>query len=149
MSSSEIKPDVVSFNTVINSHAKNDDPVSAMSWLRNLEAANLVPNIVSYNTVVGAYARVGDPYTVADVLEEMTSVSLDPNVVTWTSMLTACANAAPRRISAAERVFAQMRECGVKPNQATMKALRRAVGGARFAELCPKEFSDARRTPSG
>merc|ERR1712039_477524 len=101
----------------INSHAKNDDPVGAMHWLRQLEAADLVPNIISYNTVVGAYARVGDPDAVADVLEEMSSRSVELNVVTWTSMLTACANSQPRRTAAAERVFAQMCESQIKPNQ--------------------------------
>merc|ERR1711964_45954 len=126
MLKSRVQPDIVSYNAVINSHAKAVDPCGAAHWLEAAAEVQLSPNIISYNTVVGAHAKVGDADAVADVLDQMAVAGLEPTVVTWTSMLSACANARPRRTEAAERVFRMMLQRGIAPNKVTLSTLGRA-----------------------
>lgn len=135
MSRAAVRPDVVSHNSVISSFARGGDATGALRWLEGMAASGHAPNEITYNSVVAACAKVGDADGVAELLERMTSADIEPSVVTWTSMVTACANAIPRRSDAAERVFQRMVQIGVAPNRLTLRALGRAVGGRRRAEL--------------
>jgi len=73
-------PDVVSYNAVIDAHAKNGDGEKAEMWLRTMmmESSLCQPNTKTYNTVIAAYAKSTESNAATQaeiILREMTKNS--------------------------------------------------------------------------
>ena len=56
-----VKPDIVSYNSVLNAFAKSKQPIAAQKLLEKMEEiydariSNIKPDIYSYNIVMGAW----------------------------------------------------------------------------------------------
>lgn len=55
-----LEPDVVSFTTVINAHARAGNTQEAQAWLDAMVTRGKAPDSYACNAVCAAHARVGD-----------------------------------------------------------------------------------------
>jgi len=106
-----VMPNIVSYNTLINAHARAGNPALAEKWLHSLTEANLAPNEVSYGTVINACAEAGDAIRAEYWINHMTSnTQLKPNEFMYNSLIKACMNAG--LIDQAEAWADRMKEDG-------------------------------------
>uniref|UniRef100_A0A7S4UB72 Pentacotripeptide-repeat region of PRORP domain-containing protein n=1 Tax=Alexandrium monilatum TaxID=311494 RepID=A0A7S4UB72_9DINO len=130
-----VLPDVISYNSVINSCARADDVTRASRWLDGLLGAGLRPDAVSYTALIASCSRRGDLQQALGWLEAMAASRLKPDVVSWTALLKACALEWPARQNEAEAILRRMVAEGVEPNKLTMLELSRAVSSDRQDRL--------------
>ena len=80
----EVKPDVVTFNSVINAWSKSgekDAPIRAEALLQRMKDlaeltgdADVMPDVVSFNSAIDAWAKSGDtiaPHRAEQILQRM------------------------------------------------------------------------------
>lgn len=54
-----MRPDVVSFSTVIHAYARAGDVESAEAWFLQMLTEGVEANVISYNSVMDACAKAG------------------------------------------------------------------------------------------
>lgn len=82
--------DVVSFNTLIKAHLKNDNFEKARSLMEEMKQKNLQPNRVTFNELLNAMVMKGGPARrsqIWDLLAEMREAGVKPNQVTCSILM--------------------------------------------------------------
>lgn len=87
-----IKPDVITYNTVLSGYARNGQKNEACELLSEMTQMDLRPNIVSYNILISGFQQYGLSYEALKYFRLMQNGSISPNSVTITSALAACAD---------------------------------------------------------
>jgi pentatricopeptide repeat protein len=124
----QLKPDIISFNTVVRAWAKTSHPQSAkraeavLQKLSKLHETGLLldlqPDRITFNTIIHAYAKLGatnDADRVLRLLETMHRTTNEekyqPDVVSYSTMLNAWANSNKQgAANHAEQVLLRMHE---------------------------------------
>mmetsp|Transcript_12736 Transcript_12736/g.23879 ORF Transcript_12736/g.23879 Transcript_12736/m.23879 type:complete len:696 (+) Transcript_12736:72-2159(+) len=118
-----IRPDSVSYNSVINAYALNDSPnydsvkeverlLKRMEALTEQGCSSVQPTIVTLNTVAATFAKNGQPEKARQLLNDMEamyqngSIDMGPNTITFNSVI--CAFAKAKRPHEAEEILKQM-----------------------------------------
>lgn len=118
-----IRPDSVSYNSVINAYALNDSPnydsvreverlLRRMEALKEQGCSSVQPTIVTLNTVAATFAKNGQPEKARQLLNDMEalyqsgSTDMGPNTITFNSVI--CAFAKAKRPHEAEEILRQM-----------------------------------------
>ena len=52
-----LKPEIITYNAVIDACAKSGDMEEAVEWLSKTQEARLKPNVIAYNAVINAFAE--------------------------------------------------------------------------------------------
>lgn len=97
-----LKPDVVSFNTVLTTWSNVGTAPAAQraeELLERMPHHGIVPDVHSYSTVIQGWARCGNSHQALTLLRRMTQAQppLEPNKVTYTAVLQAlCRNKRPQ-----------------------------------------------------
>lgn len=84
---SKIEPNVMTYNSLINAHAKDGNWEGAEDVMRRLLERGIDPNVTTYNSIIKAYTKEGNSEGAEDVLRRMQECCLKPNVTTWSSVI--------------------------------------------------------------
>merc|ERR1719387_2521542 len=82
-----IKPDSITFNTMIRAHAQNNDLEGAFALLEDMESCGVQPNVVTFNSLVHAAVSNNRADKAWAVLPMMTRVGVAPDSVTFASLV--------------------------------------------------------------
>lgn len=63
-----LAPDLISYNSAINAHARLGDLASARRLLELMRSRFVKPDVVTFNTLADAAAKKGDPVAAAEVI---------------------------------------------------------------------------------
>jgi pentatricopeptide repeat protein len=88
----ELKPDVISYTSVINSYAEAHLSDDAARVHKEMIDSGLDPNVVSYTSVMKAYGRKGQPQESERVFQEMLSRGIMPNIICFSALAQAFAS---------------------------------------------------------
>ena len=80
-----MRPNISSYNVVIDANAKSGDMDTAVEWLSKAQEAKLLPNIVTYNAVIDAGAKSGDMDLAVELLSKAQEAKLEPNIANYFS----------------------------------------------------------------
>jgi len=91
----DVRPSLISYNTVLSGYAKAGDSEGALRLLHRMNAQDddsLRPNIDSYNNILAAFCKKGDVRRARQMLEGMKQGNLDtgvprPDHISYTTVL--------------------------------------------------------------
>lgn len=87
----QIKPDIVSFSTVIGACAEAKDVEGARQWLFKAEDEGLEPDLKCYNQAIKACARAANASQAEHLARRLMRNRLTPDMYTYNTMLSAFA----------------------------------------------------------
>ncbi len=76
-----------SYNTIINTAAKNGDPATAVECLTKMENANLTPSVMTFSSVLDAFASRGDTKEVQRWWGRMLAARISPTTATYNAVV--------------------------------------------------------------
>ena len=158
-----LKPNVRTWNTVIDCVAKAGKTIRAEKLLKDFVAASKsgrvdgVPNIRTWNTVIGACLKRGESDRAEDILYQIDNLprerKVDPDIVTYNTVLQSYVRSNhPRAGEKAEAIFRRLQEDrNVCPNQVSYLTLINAWTNSSRPEkaeeivlgLCQKAVEDS------
>lgn len=109
-----VRPDLVSYNCLVDVYCKNRDVDKAYKVLDEMREKELYPDVITHTSLIGGLGLIGQPDKARDVLREMRELGCYPDVAAY--------NAAIRNYCIAKRLgdaFALLEEMGgrgLKPN---------------------------------
>ena len=129
----DVKPDVISYNLLMNSAAKVlDKELAEWAW-SELKALRLRPTLASYRAISKVLARHGDYNQLSEILNA--AAQLRPrDAECERAFISACANAKPKAAKEAEDAFMQSQHL-LRDDARAVQALRLAVGDSRYFKL--------------
>ncbi|KAL5711248.1 hypothetical protein ACHQM5_021723 [Ranunculus cassubicifolius] len=126
----EIKPDVVSYNIMIDGCILVDDSAGALAYFNEMRARGIAPSKVSYTTLMKAFSLTGQPKLVHKVFDEMIK---DPRVkvdlIAWNMLVESYCKQG--LIEDAKKIVEKMRENKFEPDVATYGSLANGIALAR------------------
>eukprot|EP00415_Alexandrium_ostenfeldii_P001501 UN1501 len=127
---------MVSYTTMMNAYVKAGLPGKAEALFRNMESCSVAVDEKVFGVIVDGYAKAGDVVNAEKWSDILTGRGYKPSVVLFTQLMDCYANAKPKEVDKAEALLQYMSFVRVTPNAATLNSLKRAVGSARFKQLC-------------
>lgn len=125
-----IKPDVVSYNILIDGCILVDDSAGALAFFNEMRAIGIAPTKVSYTTLMKAFALSGQPKLAQKVFDEMLN---DPrvkaDVIAWNMLVEGYCRLG--LIEEAKKIIGKMKETGLYPDVATYGSLANGIALAR------------------
>lgn len=112
-----VKPDVVSYNCLIDVYCKDRAVEKAMKVVEKMREEGILPDVYSYTSLIGGLGLIGQPDKAREILKEMKEYGCFPD--------TAAYNAAVRnyciakRMGDAYKLMDEMVEKGLSPNATT------------------------------
>jgi pentatricopeptide repeat protein len=70
MTNEGVKPNFVTYNSVMDAYAKSNDYEGALAWLEKMQRDGVAPNVVTYTTLINACGRAGRLEEAARILDE-------------------------------------------------------------------------------
>ncbi|XVF76510.1 hypothetical protein PTKIN_Ptkin13bG0271800 [Pterospermum kingtungense] len=125
-----IKPDVVSYNILIDGCILIDDSAGALAFFNEMRKRGIAPTKISYTTLMKAFASSGQPKLANKVFDEMlrdTRVKVD--LVAWNMLVEGYCRLG--LVEEAKKVIQRMKENGFYPNVATYGSLANGISLAR------------------
>jgi pentatricopeptide repeat protein len=143
----EVSPDIMAYNSMLNSHSKAGIPEQAQTLLEQMvqqyvdqsDEEHPSPQTASFNTVLSAWAKAGNTEKAEELFQWMQEISykLDaarPNVITYTNLLNCWAKSKANQETVIARVESLIREMeatqDVQPNLVSYATLCKSY--ARF-----------------
>ncbi|XWS66935.1 hypothetical protein CRYUN_Cryun05aG0243200 [Craigia yunnanensis] len=125
-----IKPDVVSYNILIDGCILIDDSSGALAFFNEMRERGISPTKISYTTLMKAFALSGQPKLANKVFDEMLR---DPRVkvdlVAWNMLVEGYCRLG--LVEEAKKIIQRMKENGFYPNVATYGSLANGISLAR------------------
>lgn len=123
MQSRGCKPDLVTFNILINSRTKAShmENGSGIRLLGEVRKAGLRPDAITYNTLITACAANSNSAEAADVFRDMERFGCEPDLWTYNAMISVCGRSGMDE--EAEKLFCTLQARGFLPDAVTYNAL--------------------------
>ena len=138
-----VKPNRVTYASLINAYAVNQEAREAELALEEMRDAGLQPNSIVYNTVLKAYSTVGAPHQMRGLMQRMEEDGLPCNVRSYSTLTAAYGRAnLPYH---ARAVLKEMRSKGLVPNVVTYTAAVTALGRAGDLDGAREVIEEMRR----
>ena len=130
VSSSQERPNIYHYTSVILAYAQKGDLPGMNTWLASMSKAGIVPDIKVYNIVLKAFARRGDLSYVADIMDRVGEITFNASLLKELRTVQLLKNLIEQDGPAATHP-------GRDPLMARIAALRthRIDGGAALVEL--------------
>ena len=109
-----IKPDLVTYNTIIKAFCEKGSFDSALSVLREIEEKGLSPDSITFNTLLDGLYSKGRFEEGEKVWEQMSVNNVAPGVRSYCSKLVGLAEV--KKMGEAVVLFREMEKLGVKPD---------------------------------
>jgi len=105
------KPDVVSYNILIDTAGKAKQIECAMQFYNEMRAAHLTPTVSTFTSLIDALGKANELQRALHLLQSMLQDGVCPNECTFTSLLNACIQANPPELRLALNVLTLMLGC--------------------------------------
>ncbi|XP_016195055.1 pentatricopeptide repeat-containing protein At1g51965, mitochondrial-like [Arachis ipaensis] len=127
LESSNCKPDVVTYNSLINCLGKNGDVDEAHMRFREMQEKGLNPDVVTYSTLIECFGKTDKVDMACKLFDEMLAVGCYPNLVTYNILLD-CLERCGRTAEAVD-LYAKLKQQGLTPDSITYAVLERLQSG--------------------
>lgn len=120
-----MRPDIYSYNILINAAAKANKVDAAVQWLHALESDDFVrADVASYNTLLSLFARRHDVDSAVDWYARMQR-KVQPDRVTFNAMISMFATLEGEQSFRGIDYYQEMKQHNVLPDGTTMAAIMR------------------------
>lgn len=123
-----VKPDNVTFSTVISCARLCDLPAKAVEWFERMPEFGLTPDDVTYSAMIDAYGRSGNVETALGLYDRARKERWQLDLVAFATVIRIYA--ASGNFDGALNVFEEMKALRVKPNLVIYNTLLNAMGRA-------------------
>jgi len=134
------KPNLVTYNTLIDVYGKTGAWEDAVAVLDALEGQGIAPEVRTYNTVIIACNQSSQAAQALHVYERMLAAGAKPTATTYTALISAYGKAG--QLDAALQIFQDMVARGCERNVITYSSLISACEKAGCWELALKLFGE-------
>ncbi|KAJ8526211.1 hypothetical protein K7X08_028688 [Anisodus acutangulus] len=135
-----VKPDNVTFSTIISCARQCNLPEKAIEWFEKLPSFGCEPGDVTYSVMIDAYGKAGNFNGCLNVYEEMKALGVRSNMTVYNSLLDAMGRA--KRPWQAKNIYSEMMNNGFEPSWGTYASLIQAYGRARYSEDALKIYKE-------
>jgi len=125
-----VKPDVVTFSTLMNAWSSVGDMKRCEEIYTDMLEGGIDPDIHAFSILAKGYARAGEPEKAEQILNQMRKFGVRPNVVIYTQIISGWCSAG--EMKKAMQVYKKM--CGIvglSPNLTTYETLIWGFGEAK------------------
>ncbi|KAF5732061.1 putative pentatricopeptide repeat-containing protein [Tripterygium wilfordii] len=112
-----IKPDVVSYNSLIDVYCKNREVDKAYKVIKRMREEDMEPDVITYTSIIGGLGLVGQPDKARDVLKEMKEYGCYPDVAAFNAAIRNYCIA--KRLGDAYNLMDEIVAKGLRPNATT------------------------------
>jgi leucine-rich PPR motif-containing protein len=120
-----VKPDVISYNIILNGLCKNDFVDDAFKMFRSLCSMDFQLDIVTFNIMIGALLKSGRKEDAMDMFTAISAHGLVPNVVTCQLVAENLIN--DGLLDEFENLFLTMEKSGCTPNSRMLNVIVRRL----------------------
>ncbi|KAK9692062.1 hypothetical protein RND81_09G238700 [Saponaria officinalis] len=120
-SKAPFKPDVVIYNTLIDSLGKDQLLPQALGLFKEMKTKGILPNVITYSTLIRGLCNLGRWDEAKDLLSEMLNNSIAPDIETYNTLIDMYCKEG--NVDEARAILELMTERGVHPNVITYSAL--------------------------
>ncbi|GKV06612.1 hypothetical protein SLEP1_g18485 [Rubroshorea leprosula] len=124
-----IKPDVITFSTIMNSWSSAGLMDRCQEIFDDMVNAGIEPDIHAFSILAKGYIRAGEPHKAESLLNSMGKFGVRPNVVIFTTIISGWCTAG--KMEHAIRVHEKMCKLGISPNLTTYETLVWGYGEAK------------------
>ena len=118
---SSIKPNVVSYNTVINAHIELGEFLKGTDRYTEMRNRGIIPDVQTITTIMKLYMRLKKPNDAIDCFDFFKEYNLNPNVYSYNTLMDAHIEKAD--YTEAIAVFEIMQDNDVLPNDVTINTM--------------------------
>lgn len=112
-----VKPDVVTYNCLIDVYCKGRELEKAYKLVEKMRDEDMSPDVITYTMIVGGLGLVGQPDKARDILKEMKEDGCYPDVAAYNAVIRNYCIA--KRIGDAYGLMDEMVGKGMEPNATT------------------------------
>ncbi|XAR57813.1 hypothetical protein NMG60_11026082 [Bertholletia excelsa] len=120
-----VKPDLVSYNCLIDVYCKSMEIKTALELLEKMREQDISPDVISYTSIIGGFGLVGQPDKARDVLKEMKEYGCYPDVAAYNATIRNFCIA--KRLGDAYSLLDEMVRRGLNPNATTYNVFFRSL----------------------
>ncbi|PKA61071.1 Pentatricopeptide repeat-containing protein [Apostasia shenzhenica] len=123
-----IKPNNITFSTVISCSRLCNIPSKAVDWFEKMPEFGLTPDGVTYSAIIDVYGRLGNVDMALALYDRARQEKWQLDHITFATMIRV--HGSSGNFDGALNVFEEMKALGVKPNLVTYNTLLDAMGRA-------------------
>lgn len=112
-----VKPDVVSYNSLIDVYCKGREMEKAYKVLEKMREEDISSDVITYTSIIGGLGLIGQPDKARDVLKEMKEYGCHPDVAAYNAAIRNYCIA--KRLGDASSLMEEMVSQGFSPNATT------------------------------
>lgn len=112
-----VKPDVVSYNCLIDVYCKGKEMEKAYKVVDEMRNEDMVPDVITYTSIIGGLGLIGQPDKARDVLKDMKEYGCYPDVAAYNAAIRNFCIA--KRLRDAYSLMDEMVNEGLSPNATT------------------------------
>ncbi|KAF7818099.1 putative pentatricopeptide repeat-containing protein [Senna tora] len=112
-----VKPDIVSYNSLIDVYCKGKEMAKAYKMIDEMQNEDIVPDVITYTSIIGGLGLIGQPDKARDVLKEMKEYGCYPDVAAYNAAIRNFCIA--KRLRDAYSLMDEMVNKGLSPNATT------------------------------
>ncbi|OWM83306.1 pentatricopeptide repeat-containing protein At4g16390, chloroplastic [Punica granatum] len=124
-----VKPDNVSFSTIISCARMCSLPGKAVEWFEKMPEFGCDPDDVTYSAMIDAYGRAGNVLMALKLYDQARTEKWRINVVTFSTLIKIYGQA--KNFDGCLNVYEEMKALGAKPNLVIYNTLLDAMGRAK------------------
>ena len=109
-----VKPDIVTYNSLIDVFCKGRELEKAYGVVARMREEDILPDVITYTSIIGGLGLVGQPDKARDMLKEMKEHGCYPDVAAYNAVIRNYCIA--KRLDAAYSLMAEMESKGMSPN---------------------------------
>jgi pentatricopeptide repeat protein len=118
-----VKPDVVSYNCLVEVYSKGRELDKAYKVVEKMRDEDIKPDVITYTSLIGGLGLVGQPDKAKDVLKDMKEYGCYPDVPAYNAVIRNYCIA--KRLGEAYSLMDEMVNKGLNPNATTYNLLFR------------------------
>ncbi|XP_021902141.1 LOW QUALITY PROTEIN: pentatricopeptide repeat-containing protein At4g16390, chloroplastic [Carica papaya] len=144
-----VKPDNVTFSTIISCARMSSSPIKAVEWLEKMPSFGCEPDDVTYSAMIDAYGRAGDVDKALSLYDRARTEKWRIDPVTFSTLIRIYGVSG--NFDGCLNIYEEMKALGAKPNLVTYNTLLDAMGRAKRpwqAKLIYKDLIDNGFTPN-
>ncbi|KAJ8763842.1 hypothetical protein K2173_003624 [Erythroxylum novogranatense] len=112
-----VKPDIVTYNSLIDVYSKSREIQKAYRMLKKMREEDITPDVITYTIIIGGLGLIGQPDKARYVLKEMEEYGCHPDVAAYNAAIRNYCIA--KRLNDAFGLINEMVEKGMNPNATT------------------------------
>ncbi|XP_050236986.1 putative pentatricopeptide repeat-containing protein At1g02420 [Mercurialis annua] len=120
-----VKPDVVSYNSLIDVYCKGREIEKAYRVIDEMKGEDISPDVITYTSVIGGLGLMGQPDKARDLLKEMKEYGCYPDVAAYNAVIRNYCIA--KRLGDASSLMDEMASKGLDPNATTYNLFFRVL----------------------